>query len=203
MPTKVEPATSEPTQSAPVQTPPVTQVAGDSGSGPKAPVVEQSTSQPTQAPVQKAPVVGDVRLLELDGSNEMQLVADDGSYLFFQGDTASYRTRSGVIRETSVPANGFAVTLSDGTKVSLGMNEKTAWDEQAGTPRDLEILGSDGELFAARTDDGESTSWASTPMTSFNLLEVASMLFDGSYTKFGSTSEPAKQSGTVVQQTAK
>lgn len=204
-PVKSEPVKSEPTQSgpdksAPVQAP-VTQVAGDSGSEPAPAVVTQSPSQ--SQPVQKAPAVGDVKLLELDHDNVMQLVAADGSYLYFSENSVSYHSRTGLVREAPVPASGFSVSLSDGTKVSYGLHDKTAWGETAGTPRDLEVLSSDGQLSAARTDDGDSADWVETPLTSFHLLELASMLFDGSYAKFGSGSgDVVQQSGSVVQQTA-
>ncbi len=203
------PVKSEPTQSAPAQTPPVSQVGGNSSSEPSAPVQQGPVqSQPTQSPAPKAPD-GDVKLIEFDDTNRFQLTADDKSFLYFNGDTVAYRPRSGTTKEMTLPSSGFAVTLSDGTKFSYGMNETSAWGEDAGTPRDLEILGANGDLLASRTDDGDDTfgsdGWGvATPLTSYHLLEVASMLFDGSYSKFGSGSgSSVTQSGNVVQQTAK
>jgi hypothetical protein len=194
VPVKSEPVQSEPTQSAP------TQVAGDSGSEPKAPVVSQS--EPVQSAPAK-PVVGDVKLMESDASNVMLLEAADSSWLYFNGSNVQYRTRTGVAQTMDLPASGFALTLSDGTKVSYGMYDKDAWGEAAGTPRDLEVLSPDGELLATRTDDGESPDYVSTPLTSFHLLEIATQLWDGTYAKFGGdSSDVAQKSDSVVQQTA-
>lgn len=196
---------------APVKEEP-TQVKGDSGSGKDVPAepVKDTTqvggvgetaqtppASPTQGGGEVKQIVGDVKLLELDSLNQMQLLAEDGSYLFFSGNTASYRAKNGVIQEVTIPTSGMALTLSDGSKFSFGMNDKTALGEEGGTPRDIEILGANGDLMAVRTDDAEDTSWATTPMNSFNLLEIASMLIDGSYAKFGEDS-----SSTPVQQKA-
>ena len=202
-PTKPEPTKPEPVQTAPVQSPPESQVGGDSGSEPSTPVTQAPTqSEPTQS-APKAPPAGDVEMIEFDSSNVMQLRAADGSHLYFAGSSVSYLPRSGSARQLELPASGFAVTLSDGTKVSYGLHDKNSWGEESGTPRDLEVLTSDGTLFASRTDDGTNDFHVSTPLTSFHLLEIASMLFDGSYAKFGSGSgEVVQQSGNVVQQTA-
>ncbi len=158
-----------------------TDVAGDSGSG-----VGQTDGAGGKSEEPPVKNVGDVKLTESDGSNELWLRAADGSFLQFGSTNVTYISATGRPTYASIPKQGVAIELSDGTRVSIGMVGEGEWNERAGTPRDIEIISADGADFvAARTDDAENTYDAATPLTAYHLIEIASVLANGEYAAFG------------------
>ena len=165
-------------------------VAGDSGKGDDVVQGAGGSDDVGQAPPVKN--VGDVTLTESDGSNEMWLRAADGSFLQFGEQSMTYVSSTGRPTYATLPAEGVAIELSDGTRVSIGMVQEGEWMEKAGTPRDIEIISADAEDFvAARTDDANNTYNEATPLTAYHLIEIASVLANGEYAKFGE--DPAQK----------
>ena len=140
------------------------------------------------AVVQQAEVVDwgpdGVTLNESDSQNILQLMTGDGTQLWFENSGVMIQDHQGNQRTVQLPATGFSVELSDGTQVSYGLHDAKSLFEKAGTPRDLEIIGSDGSFVSARTDDGHSDQIRTT-LNRYQLLELASLLAAGEFASFG------------------
>ncbi|MCB0878786.1 MAG: hypothetical protein KDC46_07375 [Thermoleophilia bacterium] len=138
--------------------------------------------------VQQAEVVDwgpdGVTLNESDSQNILQLMTGDGTQLWFENSGVMIQDHQGNQRTVQLPATGFSVELSDGTQVSYGLHDAKSLFEKAGTPRDLEIIGSDGSFVSARTDDGHSDQIRTT-LNRYQLLELASLLAAGEFASFG------------------
>jgi hypothetical protein len=150
------------------------QVGGSTGPG-----------QVGQSPT-KAPTVSEVVAKEYDRSNVIRLDAQDGSRLEFFNDVVRYTSASGRMQSFQVPSAGFALELSDGTRVSGGYHQTHSSSDHIGTPRDLEVIGPDGSFAAIRTDD-DRDSTTQMPLTSFHLMEIVSLLKSTSFADFGKT----------------